>query len=404
MPLFQYKAITEEGIAIAGMEDAPSADDAARQLGERSLIPIDINQKVKRPGLFDRLGIGKRISASQQSRVYGHIASLLEAGIPLTSSLDLVAEQMDHRYLAQTLGGISRGVERGKTLADSAGSSPDLFPSVFTGLIRAGEESGKLPEIFERMVVYVEREAEMKRKITEAMTYPIIVVIIATVVTSLLLVFMVPRFVGILESTGVPLPLPTRALIGFSGILRHYGLYGLGGLIAFSIALSRLRHYRLVKYWIDRAALAVPLIGSLVRKAAVARFTKTMSTLLGSGVPILPALGLVGPTFGNSVLERANDRVRDAIDGGENFTSSLRREGAFPSLVVEMVSVGESTGSLDRMLEKIGNLYDKEVERATKKMTLILEPALIVGLGVMVGFVALALILPMLKAVTTLGS
>ncbi len=404
MPLFQYKAISESGVEITGMENAPSADDAARQLGERSLLPIDIDAKRKRTGLFDRFGIGKRISASQQSRVYGHIAGLLDAGIPLTISLDLVADQMDCRRLTRILSEISRGVERGKSLADSADSSTELFPRVFTGLIRAGEESGNLPEIFKRMVVYVERETEFKRKITEAMIYPIIVIIIATVVTSLLLVFMVPRSVGILESTGVPLPAPTKALIVFSDLLRHYGLYGLGGLIAFSIALARLRKQRLVKYWIDRAALAVPLVGSLVRKAAVARFSKTMSTLLGSGVPILPALGLVGPTFGNSVLEKANERVRDAIDGGESFTSSLRKEGDFPSLVVEMVSVGESTGSLDRMLEKIGNLYDKEVERTTRKMTLVLEPALIVGLGVVVGFVALALILPMLKAVATLGS
>ncbi|MFH1276929.1 MAG: type II secretion system F family protein [Candidatus Eisenbacteria bacterium] len=403
MPLFTYRAVTEEGVVVQGMEEAASAIEAARQITDRRLMPVDVAETRAKEGLFKRLGFRRRVPAALLSRLFGNIESLLDAGIPLTSSLHLVADQLENRRLASALEDIAFRVEHGKTFAEAVQAHRDVIPTLFASLIRAGEESGKLPEVMNRLVEYVERESETKRKVTEAMIYPCIVLVIGVSVTTLILVYMVPRFVGILESSGVPLPGPTKVLMMVSSGLRRFGLYGLGGIVAGGVVLSRMlrrRRWRLVR---DRTLLAIPLLGDLIRKAAIARFSKTLGTLLGSGVPLLPALELVGPTYGNRRLEEANHGLLRSIEGGSNLTGAIRKEDVFPRMVVEMVAVGESTGTLDRMLQKIGGFYDKEVERATRRMTLALEPALIVVLGVVVGYVALALILPMLKAVSSLG-
>lgn len=403
MPLFTYRAVTDDGIVVNGMEEAASAVDAARKIEDRHLMPVDVVEARPKQGWLDRLGIRPGVPAALLSRLFGNLESLLDAGIPLTSSLHLVSEQIEHRRLAAALEDIAFRVEHGKTFAEAVEAHPVIFPPLYTGLIRAGEESGKLPEVMSRLVEYVERESETKRKVTEAMIYPTIVLVIGVSVTTLILVFMVPRFTGILESSGVPIPGPTRVLMFVSDNLRRFGLYALGGVVTGVVVLSRLIRKPRWRLLYDRLLLRIPLIGDLIRKAAIARFTKTLGTLLGSGVPLLPSLELVGPTYGNRRLEEANKGLLRSIEGGSNLTGAVRKENVFPRLVVEMVAVGESTGTLDIMLQKIGGFYDKEVERATRRITLALEPALIVTLGVVVGYVALALILPMLKAVSTLG-
>ncbi len=402
MPLYRYRAVTTTGEMITGIEQGTSTAAVAEHLSSRRLLPVDVREKRRFRIRLDTLFPS---TASNETRLQAidHLATLLDAGLPLTVSLFTIAEQMEHRGVHSVFRDLAIQVENGRSLSEAAQRHPRYFPDLHLNMIRAGERSGKLPDVLRRLAEQMEREESVRRKLVEASIYPVIILCLAAVIVGLLLTFVVPHFVELLERTGVALPAPTRILIAVSDALREYGLLFAGTAVLFAALLPRLLRIEKVRYARDTALIRMPIIRGVVKRAAIARFARTLGTLITSGLPFLPSLLLVSPVLGNLVLRRAVERIHDAVEGGEDFAAPLRRETLFPPMVVQMVAVGEATGTLDTMLRKVGDLYDKELDSATKKMTAVIEPALIVVIGVVVGFVALALVLPMLKAVSGLG-
>lgn len=402
MPNFRYRAVTDTGEIITGIEHGPSVNSIANMLIHQQLMPLDVREKRS-----FRLNLERFFPSGAPSELrlqaLDYLSTLLEAGLSLTVSLETIAEQVDHEGLRLLYRDLGTMVENGKSFSEAVQKYPRYFPTLHLNMIRAGEKSGKLPEILRKLVEHMEWEAEIRKKLIEASIYPGLILFLATVIVGLLLAFVVPHFVKLLEQTGVALPLPTRILISVSDLLRSYGLIGAAAVGLFISAIPRLLRVDRIRLLRDKLILRIPVVNGLVRKTAIARFTKTLGTLIMSGLPFLPSLLLVGPVLGNMVLQSAVKRIHRAVEGGEEFASPLWREPLFPPMVVQMVAVGEATGTLDIMLQKIGNHYDREVAGATKKLTAVVEPALIVVIGLIVGFVALALVLPMLKAVSGLG-
>ncbi len=402
MPNFRYRAITDTGQIISGVEHGASETSIAKLLIHQQLMPLDVREKRSyRVSLERFLPIGA--PAEMRLQALDYLSTLLDAGLSLTISLDTIAQQIEHEGLRSLYLTLGKLVENGKSFSEAIEKYPRYFPTMHLNMIRAGEKSGKLPEILRKLVEHMEWEMETRKKLIEASIYPVLILSLAFVIVGLLLAFVVPHFVGLLEQTGVALPLPTRILISLSNLIRSYGLIGGAAGVIILSAIPRLLQVEKIRYAKDNLILRIPIVNNMVRKTAIARFTKTLGTLIMSGLPFLPSLLLVGPVMGNLVMQKAVKRIYRAVEGGEEFAAPLWREPLFPPLVVQMVAVGEATGTLELMLQKIGVHYDREVAGATKKLTAVVEPLLIVIIGVVVGFVALALVLPMLKAVTGLG-
>ncbi len=401
MGMFVYRALTSNGQVVSGLEDATTMRAASERLQARNLMPIEVREDKEKTSILSRI-LPRRIPSELRLQALGHLSSLLNAGLSLTLCLRTIADQIRHDGLRRVLRDISTQVQQGKTFTESLETHGELFPPIHRSMIRAGEESGHLSDVLDRLVEHTEREQVLKRKVVEASTYPVIVICIAVVIVGLLLTFVVPKFVEVLQQGDRELPGPTRVLMAISAAFRQYGLFGLGVLVLGGLGMPGLLRRPGFRLKWDRSLLHIPVVGDLLKKAAIARFAHTLGTLLESGLPLLTSLRLTAPVLGNLALEQILMKTVAAIESGEDLTAPIRREPLFPPMVVQMIAVGEASGSLELMLGKIGKMYDKEVEAAARRLMLVLEPALIVVLGVIVAYVALALLLPMLNAVSGL--
>ncbi len=390
MATFTYSARTLAGELQTSTIDLPSRDEVVNYLRRQKLIPIKVEQKSS--GL--ELSLGSGINTRQIVIFTRQFATMINAGLPLVQSLDILAKQSESKALRKVIEQVLYDVEAGNTLADSMRKHPSAFSDLYVNMVAAGEAGGILDVILLRLATFLEKADALRRKIKGAMVYPAVILVVAAAAVATLLIFVIPTFENMFASAGVPLPLPTRAVIQLSNLLQSYW-WALLGVILLSAFLVRQTYKNPAgQLAIDRMLLRVPLMGGLLRKAAIARFTRTLGTLVASGVSILDGLEITARTAGNRVLHDAIMSSRASIAGGETISEPLKRSGVFPPMVVQMINVGEQTGGLDEMLTKIADFYDDEVDSAVEALLSAMEPIMIVVLGVVVGGMIVAMYLP----------
>jgi type IV pilus assembly protein PilC len=328
---------------------------------------------------------------------------MIDAGLPLVQCLEILASQQDNKTFQKVLVRIRQDVEGGATLAAALKKEPKTFSDLYANMVEAGEAGGILDTILNRLAAYIEKSITLKKRVKSAMIYPSTIVAVAVVVVTFLLLFVIPTFKSMFEGFGATLPLPTRIVLGLSNLVRRYFVFGLAGIIG---AVVGLRYYYKTpagRKQIDTLLLKTPVFGMLLRKVAVAKFTRTLGTLISSGVAILDGLEITARTAGNKVVEEAIMKTRVSIAEGKTIAAPLKETTVFPPMVVQMIAVGEQTGALDSMLSKIADFYDEEVDTAVANLTSLLEPLLMVFLGVVIGGVVIAMYLPIFKLVTVVG-
>jgi type IV pilus assembly protein PilC len=329
---------------------------------------------------------------------------MIDAGLPLIQGLDILAKQQVNKTLKDVLTDIKTNVETGSTFADSLARHDKIFDSLFSKMVAAGELGGILDVILNRLAMYMEKVMKLKKKVKGALTYPLVVLCIALLVVAIILIFVIPVFQKMFADFGQALPAPTQLVINLSDFFKKNIIFMIAGLIAFVFAFRRFYSTAKGRKWVDSLVLKLPVFGPLVRKVAVAKFTRTLGTLISSGVPILDSLNIVAGTAGNKVIEEAILKVRVNISEGRPIAEPLMETGVFPNMVVQMITVGETTGALDAMLGKIADFYDDEVDAAVDALTSMIEPFMMVFLGGTIGGLVIAMYLPIFKMAAAVGN
>jgi type IV pilus assembly protein PilC len=398
--VFQWSGKTSKGLIESGEITANSKDEVIAQLRKRSIMPTIVRQKEKKAA-FGGLGFGGGVNDKDIVIFTRQFSTMIDAGLPLVQALEILSTQVENKFLGKTLETIKTDVEAGSTYADALKKHPKAFTDLYANMVAAGESGGILDTILNRLAAYIEKAMKLKKKVKSAMVYPIVVSSIAIICIAVIMIFVVPTFAKMFTSMGGTLPLPTLLVMKLSGFLA-----GLGGLltglaiVAFIIAYKQIRKTEKGQAVTDRIFLRLPIFGILLKKVAVAKFTRTLGTLISSGVPILDGLEITAKTAGNKVIEYAVMDIRQAVSEGKTLAEPLMKAKVFPPMVTHMISVGEATGALDAMLSKIADFYDDEVDAAVNNLTAMLEPMLMVFLGGSVGFIVIAMYLPIFKLIT----
>jgi type IV pilus assembly protein PilC len=398
MPVFTYSARTVGGEIQRDEIEVPTRDEVVKYLRKRRLIPITVREKPK----DIKLGLRKKVKTRDVVIVTRQFATMINAGLPLVQALQILAKQTTNPTIREAVEKVVYEVESGRTLADALKDHPKLFSQLYTNMVAAGEAGGILDTILLRLATFLEKSEALGRKVKGAMIYPAVVLTVAVGAIVILLLFVIPTFQTMFASFNQELPLPTRVVIGLSDFLQNYWIWLLIGGIGGGFLFKRWIATSSGRLAFDTLMLRMPLLGSLVRKSAVARFTRTLGTLLSSGVSILEGLEITARTAGNRVIHDAVMGSRASIAGGESIAEPLRLSGVFPPMVTQMINVGEETGDLDGMLTKIADFYDEEVDVAVESVLKALEPALIVILGTIVGGMIVAMYLPIFGMVSAI--
>jgi type IV pilus assembly protein PilC len=402
MPVFLWEATTRKGVERTGEIDA--VDQAAVRSILRKQGFKSITVKAKPKDILEYLPFLKEKVKEKNVVVFCRIfATMINAGLPLIQCLELLADQEENKTFKKVILGVKDDIEGGSTLCDALKKYPDIFDQLFVNLIAAGESGGILDVILNRLSTYLEKAAKLKSKVKGAMTYPAAVLVISLGVVALLLIKVIPVFQKMFEGMGGQLPAPTQFLVNASAFTQSYWWIMLGIIVAIVFAFKTFRKTARGRYITDDLALRSPVFGPLLKKVAVAKFTRTLSTMMSSGVPILEGLTIVSRTAGNVILENALIKVRQSISEGKTIAEPLMETKLFPNMVVQMISVGEATGALDSMLSKIADFYDDEVDAAVEAMTALLEPFMMVFLGGVVGGMIVAMYLPIFKMASVVG-
>lgn len=391
MPEFEYKGKTLAGAPVKGRMKANSRADLERVLRQNRILVTSISKKA--PDIQIRFGTGiKKVEVSRFTRQF---ATMIGAGLPMVQCLDVLAGQVDNKELAKIISQVRDAVQSGATLSDAMAKHPKVFDQLFTNMVEAGEVGGALDTILVRLAGYREKADQLVRKVKGAMVYPAVIVIVALGVTVGMLTFIVPTFAKMFGGVGAELPAPTQIILALSHFLQANFIYLTLGTIGFAVAFTFWKKTPSGALWWDRILLKLPVLGNLVRKSSVARFTRTLGTLLASGVSILEALEITAKTAGNLVVANAINKSVLAIAEGDTITGPLKATGVFPPMVTQMIGVGERTGGLDDMLNKIADFYDEEVDEAVTALTSVIEPIIIVIMGGVIGGILVAMYLPM---------
>ncbi len=381
--------------------EAPSEAAIRIHLRQQNIIPTKIATKGKEFKIS--LPGGKKVKQRSIAIFTRQLATMIDAGLPLVQSLDILSSQQDHKVFKNIIREIREDVEGGSTFAGALKKHPSTFDDLYTNLVVAGEEGGILDNILNRLSNYIEKAEALKKKVKSAMIYPAVIVSVAIFVVIILMIFVIPVFETMFKSAGQSLPLPTLIVLTMSKIIKKYIVVIIPAAILFVFLFRKFYKTGAGKTLIDRLTLKVPVFGMLLKKVAVARFARTLGTLVSSGVPILDGLLIVSKTAGNRTIETAIMSARASIREGETIAEPLGRSGIFPPMVIQMISVGESTGALDSMLSKIADFYDDEVDVAVSNLTSLLEPFLMVFLGVVIGGVVIAMYLPIFQMASAVG-
>ena len=394
MPTFVWEGRTNNGEQRTGEMKATSPDEVTTRLRAQGLDPSRIKKK---KSAID-LGFGGRVPLKSLVVFTRQFATMIDAGLPIVQCLDLLGTAEPHKAFKQKILSIKTDVESGSTLADAMSRHPGAFDNLYVALVTAGEEAGILDTVMNRLAIEIEKSQKLRRKIRGAFTYPTIVMVVAVLVVVLLLYKVIPTFTAMFaEMGGGELPGPTQFVVMLSNFVQSNIVFIALGIFAAIMFFTWFMRYKPTRAIFDRYILKAPLFGPLVRKAAVARFTRTLGTMVASGVPIVDSLEIVSQTAGNQTIEAAVMHVRHKISEGQNMVDPLTETGVFPHMVVQMIGVGESTGALDTMLNKIADFYEDEVDVAVEALTSLLEPILMVFLGIVVGGMLIAMYLPIFQ-------
>lgn len=402
MPIYQWVAVSKRGRKLKGELDAANEKIALGQLKKRNLSIKKF--KLKPKDIFENISFMKQKVTKKDLVVFTRqFSTMIDAGLPLVQGLQILAEQCENKTFKAILKEINRDVEGGSTLAEAMKKHPEVFDNLFVNLVAAGEVGGILDTILRRLAAFIEKAEKLKAQIKGAMTYPLVVVAIAIIVITVILVFVIPVFEDMFKSFGKALPMPTQIVVNMSRFMKGNFYWCFGALFAVFYAFKKYRSTPGGRKTTDTLFLKLPVFGDLLKKTAVARFTRTLGTMLSSGVPILDALEIVAKTSGNVVIEEILYEVRGAIAEGQTIAEPLSENEVFPGMVIQMISVGEATGALDTMLEKIADFYDDEVDAAVSALTSMLEPLLMLFLGGSIGGLVIAMYLPIFQMAAAIG-
>jgi len=396
MPRFTYRAKDSSLRVVEGTIEADNETAAISRLGSQGVFPISILEahaaaSARRPLLSHRVSLRTLAYTTRQ------LADLLGGGLPLLSALTLLARQTEHPALRRVIEALAGSVRDGRSFSEALAEHPGIFPPLYVSMVRAGEVGGGLEQALSRLAELGENEAELRSRVTSASAYPLFVLCFAMAMTTVLMVYVIPKLSVMFVEAGQLLPLPTRLLLATSGVLTQWWWAVLAGLIVLGVGLRQWHRSALGRAAIDRWLMALPGFGDLVRKLDTARFTRSLGVLVGQGVPVLQALDVVGRNIANTVLRRAVAQVQAAVREGSSIASALSASGQFPVFVSNMVAVGEESGTVDTALLKVAGTYEREVDRTIRTLTTVLEPVLLVAVGGVVMFIVLAMLLPVFQ-------
>jgi len=398
MATFVWKGKTIAGALQSGEATFDTQDEVVSYLRKKKIAITSIKEKPKELKL--KFGIRKRVGTKDLAVFTRQFATMINAGLPLVQCLDILSKQTEKPGFRGIIAETMHDVETGSTLAEALGKHKRVFDDLYVNMVEAGEAGGILDDILLRLATYIEKAEALKRKVKSAMMYPLVVMVVALGATTFMLLFIIPTFAKMFSDFGGQLPLPTQIVLTMSEILRHYWWALGGGLAGLIVGFRQFYRSESGRRVVDRLQLRVPVLGQVLLKASISRFTRTLGTLIKSGVPILTGLEITARTAGNKVISEAVLETRESIREGETLAAPLRDSQVFPAMVVQMIAVGEETGALDEMLRKIADFYDDEVDTAVETLTSVIEPVMIVAMGLIVGGMVVAMYLPMFKLVT----
>lgn len=398
MGIYQWSGKTPKGLIESGEITASTKEDVIAILGKRRIVPTLITEKPKKGRAFR---LGGKIKDKDIVVFTRQFSTMINAGLPLVQALEILSTQVENKKFGSIIAQIKTDVESGLTYADALKKHPRVFSELYVNMVAAGEAGGVLDTILNRLAAYIEKAMKLKKKVKGAMVYPAVVTSVAVLVIVIIMLFVVPTFSKMFTQLGGTLPLPTRMVIGLSNFIAGIGgLITLIAIIAAIVFIVQFRKSEKGKKITDSILLKLPIFGTLLKKVAVAKFTRTLGTLVSSGVPILDCLEITAKTSGNKVVEYSIFDVRKEVVGGKTLSDPIKKAKVFPPMVTHMVAVGESTGALDAMLSKIADFYDDEVDAAVSNLTAMMEPVLMIFLGTTVGFIVIAMYLPIFKLIT----
>ena len=428
MPKYNYVAMDARGKETKGTLEVTNQNEAIGRVKEMGLFPTKIIEVDKIKGKSDKKvkakpakkagrkgaamnltinipGLSGRVKSKVVTAFTRHLATLVDAGLPLLRGLRVLEKQERNATLKKIIGDLALSIEGGSTFSEGLAQHPKVFNRLYVNMVKAGELGGVLEVVLNRLAEFMEKAQKIKGKVVAAMFYPVAVITVATVIMGILLTVVIPRFKEVFAGLGEGRELPkfTRIVLGISAVVKDHFIYTVIGVIAFAILFSLFKRTKFGRHAWDKFKLKVPVLGPVVSKVAISRFTRTLGTLVSSGVPILQALTIVKDTSGNVIVGNAVSAVHDSVKEGETITAPLEGSGVFPPMVISMVDVGEQTGALPEMLLKIADNYDEEVDNAVAAMTSLLEPIMIVCLAVVVGSIVIAMFLPLIDLMNTMG-
>lgn len=402
MPNFKYTAKDSAGKNLSGFFEAPDSANAVDMLRKKGLIIVSVSEVQGKFGFSPSFG-KKKIKIDDLVIFSRQLATMADAGIPLVSALDILGEQIENKAFAGIILRMRNDVETGSSLSEAIAKHKKVFSALFINMIKAGESSGMLDDILDRLASYMEKTSALQKKIKSALVYPAVVSSMAIGITLLLLLKVIPVFKNIFSGFGAELPMPTQILITISDGLQKYFPYLVIAMIVIFFLIRRRMASEKGRLAYDSLMLRLPIFGILFKKVAISKFTRTLSTLIKSGVPILTSLEIVGKTSGNKAIETAVENVRTNVREGEGIAEPLARSKLFPPMVVRMVSVGEQSGELEKMLSKIADFYDEQVDTSVSALTSLIEPLIIAFLGIVIGSIVICMFLPIFKITSVMG-
>jgi type II secretion system protein F len=396
MPQFTYRAKREDGKTVSGSLQAESERAALDSLGQMGVFPIEIAARDERKPRASgpRVRRARRVRPDDIALLIRQLADLLRAGVPLNRALDTLAEQTSHGTLSQVMDAVGKSVAAGQSLHEAFSAFPAVFPPLHIGMIRAGEAGGFLEDVLQRLAMFIEKDQELKSRIKSALAYPVLLIIVGTFAVAFLMVFFIPRFSEIFAKMGDNLPWTTQVVMAASYATSRYWMVGGAGIALGLLAWMKLSATLKGRRFIDTLRLRAPLFGDIVRKNAISRFTRTLGTLLRSGVPILEALGISKEALGNRILMDDIEEAAAGVKQGRSLAEILRTSHQFPPMVVDMIAVGEEGGNLDEVLVNVAESYDRQVDRAVRVFIALFEPALLMVMATIVGFIVISMLLP----------
>jgi len=396
MPTFKYFAKDPNGRDVSGQITAEGESAVVAELRKRSLTILSISEGKSRAARQFSFS-GKRVKGDDLVVFARQLATMVEAGIPIVQAMDALSEQMVQPYFRTVLTAVRDDIEKGSSLSAGFSKHGTVFDSLFINMVKVGETGGVLADVLDRVASYMEKTLKLRRKVQAAMVYPAVVVSLALIITIFLLWKVVPTFASIYDSLDAELPALTQTLINVSNFVKSGIGFIIGGVIVLVFLFQRWYRTEKGRVIIDRAVLKIPIFGELARKVAISRFSRTLSTLLQSGVPILESLEIVGKTCGNRIVEMVVQNVKESVREGESIATPLTKSGVFPPMVTRMIAVGEKSGQMEKMLNKISEFYDEQIDAVVSSLTSIIEPLIIAFLGLVVGFIVISLFLPILN-------